>query len=424
VETFLEEMKRYLGFTPADIEMLRDMGPYLEKYFPEMSERFYAQIPHHADAFRVFTGGAAQIAHLKHTLQVWARGLFSGTYDERYASERYQIGYRHVRIGLEQKYVISAMGVVRSFLHDSLHQEFPSPEQRMIYFRTLNKILDLDLNLMCESYMHATLENLRKLNEQLERANRELAQASRAKDEFLSHVSHELRTPLSSILGFTKMILDGLCTSPAEEHALLDDVFRSGKHLLGLVDDILDIRRIEEGRLSLRMESVGLRALFDSTLPLIAVQAAEKGLRLINETASVALPVVWADEMRLRQVLLNLLNNAIKFTPQGSIIVRAQTPPPSNGATEVVRLEIEDTGIGIPPDRREAAFEQFVQLDQIDAQRFRGAGLGLAIARRLVELMGGQIGLESGRTGRGTIAWLTVPLAEASASRKPSPALV
>jgi signal transduction histidine kinase len=400
------------------------LGPRLEKYFPELAERFYSQIPQHPHAFAVFTGGETQIARLKSTLQVWAHGLFDGVYDDAYARERFQIGYRHVRIGLEQKYVISAMGIVRAFLNDCVFAEVPTQEEGRDFARALNKILTLDLNLMCESYMHATLENLRKLNDQLEGANRELAQASRTKDEFLSHISHELRTPLNSILGFTKMILDGLSATREEEHELLQDVFGSAQHLLGLVNDVLDLRRIEEGKMSLRIESVDLRRLLDSTLPLVAVQAAEKGLRLRNETTAATLPIVWADEMRLRQVLLNLLNNAVKFTPEGSITVRAQLEEElPHGADSLqprlVRLEVEDTGIGVPEHKRSAAFEEFVQLDQLEARKFRGAGLGLAISRRLVELMGGKIGLDSGRSGRGTLAWLTVPLAETVAPKEP-----
>ncbi len=120
VETFLEEMRRYLGFNEEEAALLGAFGPRMEKYLPEMSERFYSQIPHHPNAFRVFTGGAAQIARLKLTLQAWGMGLFCGIYDEAYARDRYQIGYRHVRIGLEQKYVISAMGIVRAFLSECL----------------------------------------------------------------------------------------------------------------------------------------------------------------------------------------------------------------------------------------------------------------------------------------------------------------
>jgi len=129
MESFIEEVKRYLGFTTQDMALLRQLGPRLEKHFPEMAERFYSQIPLHPNAFRVFTGGDIQMLRLKQTLQEWARGLFRGVYDEEYAAERYQIGYRHVRVGLEQKYVISAMGIVRAFLNERLLLEMPAGRQ-------------------------------------------------------------------------------------------------------------------------------------------------------------------------------------------------------------------------------------------------------------------------------------------------------
>ena len=222
MESFLEEMKRYLDFNEADAELLRQLGPRIEKYLPGLAERFYTQILQHPNASRVFTDGKAQIARLKQTLQGWARGLFCGVYDQAYSENRYQIGYRHVRAGLDQKYMISAMGVVRAHLSECLRLEFPASDERLRYARSLGKILDLDLNLMCESYMHASVENLRGLNEQLERANRELAEASGIKDEFLANTSHELLTPLNSILGFTRLILDGLCKNREEEQELLD----------------------------------------------------------------------------------------------------------------------------------------------------------------------------------------------------------
>jgi signal transduction histidine kinase len=422
-------MKRYLGFTADDSERLRQLGPRMEKYFPEMAERFYSQIPHHPNAFRVFVGGEAQIARLKQTLQHWARGLFSGVYDQAYADDRYQIGYRHVRIGLEQKYVISAMGIVRAFLSECLLLEFPASDDRLLHARLLNRMLDLDLNLMCESYMHATLENLRALNEQLERVNRDLAEASRIKDEFLAHTSHELRTPLNSILGFSKLILDGLCKNRDEERELLRDVFASAQHLLGLVNDILDVARIEAGQMTLHLEDVSPRQILDSTLPLVAVQAASKGLELRDLTPRARLPLVRADEVRLRQVLLNLLSNAVKFTPEGSVTLRASVMEPrtrggsgaQNGRTFLC-IEVEDTGIGVPPEMQEVVFHNFVQVNNPQTRRHGGSGLGLAIARRLVELMGGAIGLEPGREGRGTLVWFTLPLASQGAPREPAEA--
>ncbi len=413
METFVAEMKRYLGFSPEDLVRLRHLGPRLEKYFPELSERFYSQIPHHPNAFRVFSGGGAQIERLKGTLQCWAAGLFTGVYDDHYAQDRYQIGYRHVRVGLEQKYVISAMGIVRSFFGECLLLEFPATDERLHYVRALNKILDLDLNLMCESYMHATVENLRTLNVQLERANRELVESSQAKDEFLAQTSHELRTPLNSILGFTKLILDGLTSSREEEHELLRDVFASAQHLLGVVNDILDIGRIESGKMALHIETVDPRAIFDSTLPLVAMQAASKGLVLSDGTAGLSLPPVQADEVRFRQVLLNLLQNAVKFTAKGSVVLQAGPCESS------LRIEVQDTGIGVPADKQEAVFQKFVQADAVQARKHGGTGLGLAISRKLVELMGGAIGLVSEGEGRGTRVWFTLPLAERNPVTRP-----
>lgn len=408
-ESFIEEMKRYLGFTSEDERLLIELGPRLEKHFPALAERFYAEIPRHAGAFRVFTGGTMQIERLKQTLQQWARGLFSGQYDEAYAEERFRIGYRHVRIGLEQRYVISAMGAVRSFLVDCLREEIADIQLRRQSARSLHRILDLDLNLMCESYMQARFEDLRRLNAELESLNRRVEEASRAKDVFLSHVSHELRTPLNSILGFTRLILDGVCASPEEERELLRDVFASARHLLDLVNDILDIRRVEEGRLSLRIENVNVPELVASTLALVSVQAAEKHLELRNEASSAELPAAWADQTRVRQVLLNLLNNAVKFTSTGVITVRARTQSGAGREAAMLRIEVEDTGRGIPAEMREKVFDEFEQLEGSAAQKQRGAGLGLGISRRLVELMGGTIALETGANGRGTLAWFTLP---------------
>jgi signal transduction histidine kinase len=412
LETFIQEMKRYLGVTAEDVSAMRRLGPRMEKYLPELAERFYAQIPLHPNASRVLTGGEAQIRHLKQTLQEWARGLFRGTYDEDYAANRYQIGFRHVRIGLEQKYVISAMSIVRSYLYDCLLLEFPASDQRLRAAHALGRILDLDLNLMCESYMHATLENLRSINEHLARANRQLDEASHSKDEFLSLVSHELRTPLNSILGFTKLILDGLTKDKEEEKGLLRDVFTSAQHLLGLVNDILDIGRIEAGKIALNLQVLNPRPAIESSLALVAVQAIEKDLKIQDETVSVELPLVRADEARLRQVLLNLLMNAVKFTRKGSITLRAVPSGPDG----YLRLEVEDTGIGVPEKKRQKVFEKYVQAGSTHSRRQEGSGLGLTISRRLVELMGGEIGLSQGADGNGTLVWFTLPVADAPTS--------
>lgn len=410
-ESFIEEMKRYLHFQDSDAELLQTIGARMERYLPEMAERFYAQIPHHPGASRVFTGGEEQVHRLKKTLQAWGRGLFCGRYDEAYAHERFQIGFRHVRIGLDQKYVISAMGVVRSFLLDRLLEEFPVREDRLAHSQALSKILDLDLNLMCDSYFHATMDRLQALNQELEIASAQLLEANAIKDEFLAQVSHDLRTPLNSILSFSKLVLDGLCTGPEEEKEVLRDVFSSGQLLLRLVNDLLDISCIEAGKLAITLEPIDPRSVFDSTLPLVAVQAAAKDLRLIDQTLEQDLPAVMGDEIRFRQILINLLSNAVKFTSKGHVIVRAMEMIPAGQ----LRIEIEDTGVGIPEGKRNDMFEKFVRNDAKALHGISGAGLGLAIAKRLVEMMHGTIGLENGSDGKGSLAWFTLPLAEVKA---------
>ena len=409
-ETFIEEMKRYLNFRPEDALLLKKLGPLMEPYLPEMAERFYAQIPLHPGASRVFTGGNEQVQRLKMTLRSWGSRLFNGVYDHEYAEDRYQIGIRHVRIGLDQKYVISAMGVVRSFLLERLFDEFPAREERLAYSQALSKMLDLDLNLMCDSYFRATMSHLQALNHELEQASVQLAEANAIKDEFLAQVSHDLRTPLNSILGFTKLVLDGLCKDPAEEKEVLRDVFGSGQLLLRLVNDLLDISCIEAGKLALNLEELDPRAILDSTLPLVAVQAASQNLRLADETLEQTLPWVRSDEIRFRQVLLNLLSNALKFTANGRVTVRTLQNQPAGQ----LRFEIEDTGVGIPAEKRNAMFDKFVRHDHKCLRGSSGAGLGLAIAKRLVEMMGGRIGLESGPDGKGSVAWFTLPLALAT----------
>jgi signal transduction histidine kinase/CheY-like chemotaxis protein len=405
MDTSLEELKRLVGLTEAEVRLLTEAAPALEPHLPALAELFYQKILENPNAARVISG-PEQVERLKLTLQRWARGILAGRYDQAYADERMQIGERHVRAGVPQKYVIGAMSVVRIFLLQAIDREIPDGERASATKRALNKILDLDLNLLCESYFEAGVRELRELNARLEAANLELAELGRVKDEFLAHTSHELRTPLNSILGFTKLVLDGLCHSRDEERELLRDVFVSAQHLLGIVNDILDIAKIEAGKLKLSPERVELRPLFDQVLAVVAVQADEKQLKLVDETAGHALPPVRADENRLRQILINLLGNGVKFTDQGWVTLRAHT----DDTPGHVLIEVQDTGIGIPPQRQAGLFEKFKQVDTSFTRRHGGSGLGLAISRRLVEMMGGRIELDSPGEGLGTTVRFSIPV--------------
>lgn len=414
-EALIDELKRYIGFTADDAARLRAFAPLVEPHLAELSERFYAQIPAHPEAAAVFTGGAPQIARLKLTLQRWARGLFSGVYDAAYAEERFQIGVRHVQIGLPQRYVIGAMHVVEDFLRGVIDESVLEPERSPLKM-SLSRIINLDLNLICETYFAGTMRQLRGLNDELAIANRALAEADRLKDQFLATTSHELRTPLTSIIGFATLLIDGYIPDEAGRREAVADIHRSAVALLALVEDLLDISRIQAGRLEMRIEAVSVAVILADVGTTMAVQAREKSI-VFDCAADPDLPPALADRARVRQIVLNLAGNAMKFTDQGSVKVAADYEAESHR----VRITVADTGIGIPVDQQSQLFEAFHQLNQGHTRQYGGAGLGLSISKALVEHMGGAIRVESAGVGQGTTAFVWLPVADRTAAVAPAP---
>ncbi len=408
----LEDLGRYVDFNETDVRNLVEAGPILEPHLPALAQGFYEKILQDSEAAAIFAD-EAQMKRLRGTLQVWARGLFAGRYDDAYAAERSRIGEVHVRLGVQQRHVIGSMNFVRHFMLQAINKEVPDTDRASEYKHAINKILDIDLNLICESYFEASVKELRALNRRLEEANLELAELSRVKDEFLAHTSHELRTPLNSILGFTRLILDGYCKNTDEEHELMRDVYESAQHLLDIVNDILDVARIEAGKLKLSIEPVELRPLIDQVIAVVGVQAGAKNLQLVDDTRAQTLPAVLADKHRVRQILINLIGNAIKFTDKGRVTLRA-LPGRVPGH---LFFEVQDTGIGIPADMQSKLFEKFTQVDTTFTRRHGGSGLGLTICRHLVEMMGGKIGLESPGDGSGTTVSFSLPLASEDEDR-------
>jgi len=397
------EIKGYMHFSDLDVATLKRLAPVMAPQLKEMAERFYEEIPKHPEAARVFTG-PEQIERLKQSLQRWGAGLFGGVYDEEYTRQRYQIGYAHVRIQLPQKFVIGAMALVREFLHEVINRDVPDAPLRRQAHISMDKILDFDLNLMCEAYFNASIQALTDINEKLEQTNRKLLESSRVKSEFLANTSHELRTPLSSILGFIRLVLDGVCQSRQEEIELLNDAFHAAEHLLSIVNDLLDLAKIEAGKLDVVCRPTQLRPILKQVLSLASVQVDQKSIELVDQTESVELPRVWADPERLKQVLINLVGNAVKFTDRGQVIVAARV------VDGFLEFEVKDTGIGIAPERQSELFEKFRQLDSSFTRRHGGSGLGLAISKHLVESMGGRIRIYSEGSNAGTTVTFAVPV--------------
>ena len=244
---------------------------------------------------------------------------------------------------------------------------------------------------------------------QLREINAELARASQFKSEFLAKMSHQLRTPLTAIIGFCEVLLGGMDGELKPEQS--DDVtqiHKSGFVLLELVNDILDLSKIEAGKLEIAIKDVELKEVVDEVVTTLVQMAEAKALKL-KVNLSPATDLVMADPMRLREILTNLVSNAIKFTPSGSVTI---TSTPLDGMAEI---SVIDTGIGIPVESRERIFEEFRQANDQISRTFGGTGLGLSIARKLAELQGGHMGVDS-EPGKGSRFWFTLPIAKHTTS--------
>jgi signal transduction histidine kinase len=228
-----------------------------------------------------------------------------------------------------------------------------------------------------------------QLFREVEQQGRELALANEHKSQFFANMSHELRTPLNGILGFAELLVDGLYgTLPDKALEILERIQKDGKHLLSLINDVLDISKIEAGQLTLALDEYSLQGIVETVVASTASLARAKGIT-VNAVVSPDLPVGYGDERRLTQVLLNLVGNAIKFTDSGSVEVRAQA------MDDHFIVAVQDTGPGIPASERARIFEDFQQVDNSITRQKGGTGLGLSIARRLVDVHGGRIDLQS-----------------------------
>jgi signal transduction histidine kinase/DNA-binding response OmpR family regulator len=284
---------------------------------------------------------------------------------------------------------------------------------------------------------------LKLFEQRLQQKNVELEEASRMKSEFLANMSHELRTPLNAIIGFSEVLVDGLVGEMTDQQrGFLTDIFSSGKHLLSLINDILDLSKIEAGKMTLDLEPVQVSSLFANSLSIIREKAAARNIHLTMD-APEELGTIRSDARKVKQIVYNLLSNAVKFTSErGEVkleatrVLRAEVgrlsdasmgrsfPLVDNEFTDFLKITVTDSGMGISPDGLELLFKPFSQVDSGLARKFEGTGLGLAMVKLLADLHGGSVAVESevGKGSRFTV-WLPFRAAEGMLLTPPRPVL-
>ena len=332
--------------------------------------------------------------------------------EESRAAVREKLGGRRALAPYERTYQRKDGRTVRVEVHESA---ILGPEGAIEGLRSF--LVDLTDRYEAQRRLDEYAERLRENNVALGRALAAAEEATRLKSQFLANMSHEIRTPMNGVIGMTELLLETGLT--AGQRSLAASISQSGEHLLALINDILDFSKIEAGRLELELTDFDPENVMEAAIDLMAPAAHGKNLELVLDVDASVPARATGDPARFRQVLLNLVGNAVKFTEAGEVVVRAAACPEGEGRVRL-RVEVADTGIGIPAGAQAHIFTDFTQADNSTTRRFGGTGLGLAIARRLTGLMDGEIGVESVEGG-GSTFWFTLSLqVEAGAAEKRS----
>ncbi|GAB61912.1 MAG: response regulator [Candidatus Jettenia sp.] len=400
--------KDYLDFTERDVNLLKELKGFIHHHVDDIVNKFYNHLFGFKET-RVFFVNEEIIKRVKRTQKEYLLMITEGMYDEKYFEHRLKVGKTHDRINLFPYWYIGAYCLYHRIIFPLIIETYKAqPDKMRDYILALDKIMNLDMQLSIDTYIHSYNAALQERVRLTEIQNRKIEAANKAKSEFLANMSHELRTPLNAIIGFSEVLRDELCGDLNEEQmGFVKDIHSSGQHLLQMINDILDLSKIESGKLELKYEEFEIGKAMEEVLTTLKGLANKKSLTVETVIHNPA-ERLFADHVKFKQILYNLLSNAIKFTSEkGKIIIRTDTGKDEN-EKDFIDVKVTDTGIGIAPEDYSKIFVEFKQVDSSVSRKYEGTGLGLALSKRLVELHGGKIGFES-KLGVGSTFYFVLP---------------
>lgn len=403
----------FLQFDARDVEMLRELEDLFKAHLDDITQRFYEHMLAYEETRKVFKD-EAMIQRLSEAQKGYLLEVVGGSYDAAYFTQRWRIGYIHNAIRVEPHWFIGAFQLYHRILYPLILERWRDDASAVVeHILALDKIMNLDMQLGIQSYYvhyEGTMDKLRDLNLQIE-------SASTAKSQFLANMSHEFRTPLNAIIGFTEVLQDQIPGElNADQHEYLGDIHHAGELLLRLINDVLDLSKVEAGRLELFYEVFPIAQTIREAITTLRGQAEKKKI-FIHSNLPPDLGLITADQIRFKQILFNLLSNAVKFTDVGGVKISATVDE------RELHLEVADSGIGIRPEDMSRLFVEFAQVDASHARRHEGTGLGLALSKRLVEAHGGRIWGES-TFGKGSTFYIAIPLELPETSQHSQPGVL
>jgi signal transduction histidine kinase len=379
--------------TDDDVDALRVMGFRLAGEIPEIVDDFYSHL-NRFEFLRTIVEKHTTIQRLKMAFEGYCRELLSGNYDQDYFAKRSRVGMTHERVGLPINWYIGMLAYLQQVLIARVKKTYQSSESDLLWkaCEALQRLILMDQLIIVEAYIAASTQ---KLRDEATKAT----EAKKAKSMFLASISHELRTPMNAILGFSELVLSKSAEISPTTRKHLDAVRRNAENLLQLINNLLDLSKSESGKMDLRLTTASISELLDDMALNLQTLVAGKPIKIVQEYDGEALGHQALDFGKLRQVILNLISNAARFTASGTITIFAVR------RLSELEVVIRDTGTGISDADQQRLFTEFYQVKSASQG---GTGLGLVLCRNLLTVMGGTISLAS-KIGAGSAVTIVVP---------------